>query len=280
MQTDKNKNNKSTEKNTANLAKSSTKKSSTSSKKTYPNITLDNIKNHARFKVLIESANNNLKVMGYTEHGLRHVGYVSKTTSNILRELGYDKRIIELGAIAGWIHDIGNAVNRKNHGLTGATMAFTLLTKMHMAPEEISMIIGAIGNHEEETGLPINEVSAALIIADKSDAHRSRVRRESFDINDIHDRVNISIKKNFITVDTKKKVIRLIIYMDDRSATMEYLQIYLSRIAMSEKAANYLDCNFELVINDVVINRKMPLRVTDEVKLSEGEKEVSEEGIN
>ncbi len=238
-------------------------------------ITLEDVKSNEEFKTLIETANNNLEVMGYTEHGLRHVGYVSKTTANILRELGYDARTVELGAIAGWIHDIGNAVNRKNHGHTGAIMAFDVLSRMEMDITEIAPIIGAIGNHEEETGLPVNAISAALIIADKSDAHRSRVRKKNFDIGDIHDRVNLAIKKNYIAIDTDKKKIRLVIFMGHTSATMEYLQIYLTRVVLCEKAASFLGCTFELVINNAIINRQKS--ITPKVKLSGNEKEVSED---
>ena len=238
-------------------------------------VTLEDVKNNEEFKTLIAEANNNLEVMGYTEHGLRHVGYVSKTTANILRELGYDKRTVELGAIAGWIHDIGNVINRKNHGHLGALLAFDILSRMKMDAMDIATIIGAIGNHEEETGLPVSAVSAALIIADKSDAHRSRVRKKNFDISDIHDRVNLAIKKNYIAIDTEKKKIRLVIFMGATSATMEYLQIYLSRVVLCEKAASFLGCTFELVINNSVINRQKP--ISTKVRLNENEKEVSED---
>ncbi len=240
-------------------------------------ITLDKIKNDRDFRVLIDSANNNLEKMGYTEHGLRHVGYVSRTTANILRELGYDERTVELGAITGWIHDIGNAINRKHHGLSGSTLAFQLLNRMHMDMREIALIIGAIGNHEEETGIPVSEISAALIIADKSDAHRSRVRKNSFDYTDIHDRVNMSIKKNSLVIDKEKHVIRLVISMDETSALMEYLQIYLSRMILSEKAAAYLGCSFELVINGALINRQDG--TAKKITLKSGEREVSEEEL-
>lgn len=238
-------------------------------------ITLDMVKSNGEFRRLIEAANDNLEHMGYTEHGLRHVGYVSKTTGNILRELGYDERTVELGTIAGWIHDIGNAINRKHHGLTGATIAFTILSRMHMDSGEIAQIIGAIGNHEEETGLPVGSISAALIIADKSDAHRSRVRKKTFDSSDIHDRVNMAIKKNYLSIDTEKKVIRLVIFMDTTSATMEYLQIYLTRVVLCEKAAGFLGCTFELMINGAIINRQKKMET--KIQLSAGEKEVSEE---
>lgn len=238
-------------------------------------ITLEKIKADENIRALIDGANNNLKEMGYTEHGLRHVGYVSRTTANILRELGYDDRTVELGAITGWMHDIGNAVNRKNHGLSGAALAFQLLDNMGMDMREISTVIGAIGNHEEETGVPVSAVGAALIIADKSDAHRSRVRKDSYDSTDIHDRVNMSIKKNSLIVDKQKHVIRLVISMDQTSALMEYLQIYLSRIVLSEKAAAFLGCSFELVINGATINRKAG--AIKKLTLKSSEREVSED---
>ena len=198
-------------------------------------ITLNDVKENDEFKQLINASNNSLKVLGYTEHGLRHVGYVSKTTANILSTLGFPQRTVELGAIAGWIHDIGNAINRKHHGLTGSLLAYDILVRMGMDAGEVALIISAIGNHEEETGTPVNEVAAALILADKSDAHRSRVRRETADRKDIHDRAIYPSKKNYLAIDKNKKTIRLVIQMDNTSATMEYLQIYLSRMVLSEK---------------------------------------------
>ncbi|WP_251181928.1 phosphohydrolase [Anaerocaecibacter muris] len=239
-------------------------------------ITLNDVKENDEFKQLINASNNSLKVLGYTEHGLRHVGYVSKTTANILSTLGFPQRTVELGAIAGWIHDIGNAINRKHHGLTGSLLAYDILVRMGMDAGEVALIISAIGNHEEETGTPVNEVAAALILADKSDAHRSRVRRETADRKDIHDRVNLSIKKNYLAIDKNKKTIRLVIQMDNTSATMEYLQIYLSRMVLSEKAAAFLGYWFELVINGNVINRRKPVASTN-VHPKAGETEVSEE---
>lgn len=237
-------------------------------------ITLEQVKNDKDIRALIDSANSNLEKMGYTEHGLRHVGYVSKTTANILSTLGYDERTVELGAITGWIHDIGNAINRKHHGLTGATLAFEIL-RGRMDMDELAMIMGAIGNHEEETGIPVSALSAALIIADKSDAHRSRVRKSSYSSSDIHDRVNMSIKKNSLLVDKDERLIRLVITMDETSALMEYLQIYLTRMILSEKAADFLDCHFELVINGAVINRHTG--VIKKVRIKSGEREVSED---
>lgn len=239
-------------------------------------ITLEKIKNDKNIRALIDTANRNLEQMGYTEHGLRHVGYVSKTTSNILATLGYDARMVELGAITGWIHDIGNAVNRQNHGITGSILAFDLLNKMGMDMQEIGLVVGAIGNHEEQNGTPISPLSAALIIADKSDAHRSRVRRKNFNLSDIHDRVNMSISKNYLAIDSEKKIIRLVLFMDNKvSSFMEYLEIYLSRMVLSEKAATYLGYNFELVINNTIINNRKNVMLTPYEKGNE--KEVSED---
>lgn len=228
-------------------------------------VTLAEIKANAEIKAFIETANHNLEVMGYTEHGIRHVSFVSRATSEILSELGYDDRTVELGAIAGWIHDIGNAVNRRSHGISGAVMSHEILSDMGMDPVELGTVIAAIGNHEEEIGKPVNPVCAALIIADKSDAHRSRVRRDKYNLSDIHDRVNLSIKKNFITVDKDTRTISLFIYMNEISSPFEYMQIYMSRIILCENAASALGCSFELVINGTAVNRRQDLATSEAV---------------
>lgn len=238
-------------------------------------ITFEQVKSNDDIKNLIDAANNNLKVMGYTEHGIRHVTCVSKTTANILHALGYDERTVELGLIAGWIHDIGNAINRCHHGITGASMAYQVLSRMGMPSSEVAVIIGAIGNHEESVGVPVNPVSAALIIADKSDAHRSRVRRDNYDLSDIHDRVNLSIVKNFVTVDDERRMIRLFIFMNSISSPMEYMSIYLERMKLCERAAEYLNCKFELMINGNCMNRRQD-NVNDAV-LPASEHQVTEE---
>jgi len=238
-------------------------------------VVLTDVKNRSEFVQLIKTANNYLEIRGYTEHGYRHVGYVSNTTSNILAKLQYDTRTVELGAIAGWIHDIGNSINRFNHGISGANLAFPILLKMGMPPSEIGTILTAIGNHEAETGIPANPVGAALILADKSDAHRTRVHKNRYDPDDIHDRVNYSIKKNYLLVDNEKKVVRLVIFMDRTSSTMEYFRIYLSRMLLSEKAAAFLGCKFELVINGAVINNHKA--APQKLLLSKTETNVSED---
>ncbi|MCL2822283.1 MAG: HD domain-containing protein [Firmicutes bacterium] len=242
----------------------------------YNHITFEDIKSNEEINEYIEASNNVLGVKGFTEHGLRHVTYTAKTAKNILLELGFDFRLAELAAIAGWTHDIGNAVNRRHHGLVAADMLFTLLNKMGMPPNEISYIIGAVGNHEEEIGTPISPVAAALIVADKSDSHHSRVRAKEnrVDPDDIHDRVNLAIKRNRLTVCKEKKRIRQMISMDKQSSVLEYLQIYMSRVLITEKAAQFLGCSFELMINGMIINQK---KKAIECDLETDEKVVSEE---
>lgn len=240
----------------------------------YKEITVVDVRENDEFKALVEQQSAYLEGMGYTEHGLRHVGYVSKTTANILKETGFDKRTVELGEIAGWIHDVGNAVNRKYHGITGGVLVYNVLVRMRMNPTEAALIANAVGNHEEEIGVATGPLAAALQLADKSDSHRSRINKANYDEHDIHDRVNMSIKKNYLVVDKEKTVIRLVILMNATSAPMEYLQIYLSRMVMCEKAATFLGYTFELVINGVLINHHKRVGGT-QIKLRSSEKELS-----
>ena len=218
-------------------------------------IYFEDVKNNPEIKVLIDSSSKCLDAMNYTEHGLRHAAYVSRVTYEILKKLGYDERVQELGRIAGYVHDVGNMINRLHHGKTSALLVYPILKDMGMDIKDVCEICSAIGNHEEEIGFIVNIIGAALVIADKSDAHRTRVRSDSFDEEDIHDRVNFSILKNIVVVDGEHKVIKIKFYMDKSSSVMEYFQIYLYRILMSERAANYLGCSFHIYINDVLINR-------------------------
>lgn len=217
-------------------------------------ITLKDIKENDKFRTLIKWAAKCMEAIGYTEHGIRHCSYVSATSRNILEKLQHPERVRELAAIAGYIHDIGNSVNRKNHGLSGACLAFQVLTEMGMDTDEICMITSAIGNHEEETGAVVNEVAAAIIIADKSDAHRTRVGRGKYNPEDIHDRVNYAIRQSKLVVDAASRVIQFSIEMDSTSSIMEFMQIYMSRMMMCENAAKYLGCEFQLVANGQPIN--------------------------
>ena len=218
-------------------------------------VTLEQVRNNPDIACLIDSANRTLAAIGYTEHGRRHMGYVSHTASAILSQLHYDERIVELAAIAGWIHDVGNCVNRHNHGLTGALLVFPILRDMGMPMEEVTAIISAIGNHEEQSGKVVSEISAALVLADKSDAHRTRVRHGgAYNINDIHDRVNYAIQRNDLTVDATQRTIIFSLEMEETSSVMDFLQIYLSRMLMSEQAAHFLHCRYNLIINGQTVN--------------------------
>lgn len=218
-------------------------------------ITLKDIKQNEAIRALVHAGNRYLAALGFTDHGPRHLGYVSHTASHILRELGYTEREIELAAIAGWVHDVGNSVNRHEHGQSGAIMLFPILREVGMPVEDVVEIITAVGNHEEQSGFISSPVSAALAIADKSDAHKSRVRQGQFDPTDPHDRVNAAIQENAVIVDRERGVIRQELRMDDTSSVLEFLSIYMSRITMCEKAAEFLSQRFELMINDRIINK-------------------------
>lgn len=212
-------------------------------------ITPQEIKESPVFRTLIQRANEYLTARGYTEHGTRHVTYVSQTTMYILQALGYDRRIVELGEIAGYLHDIGNMHNRKYHGPTGANIVYTELRRLNMPLDEVCEITTAIANHEEEIGQAVSPISAALIIADKSDAHRTRANRITLSP-DIHDRVNLAIEDSELSVDSKTRTITLDIAFDTTICQiMDYFEIYLHRMEMCKQAATLLGCRFRLVIN-------------------------------
>ena len=230
-------------------------------------VTYEDVRNNKEIQLMIGGANHVLSAMKYTEHGFRHVAYDSRTAYMILDKLGYDEKTKELAKIAGYVHDVGNMINRKDHGVTGAILIYPILKDMGMPLEDVCKICTAVGNHEEEIGNVVNEIAAALVIADKSDAHRTRVKRINERNDDIHDIVNYSIKKNIVLVDGEKRIISVKFYMDNSSSVMDYLKIFLPRIVMSEKAARFLGCEFRLYINNVIINtvKRMSRRQIDEV---------------
>ena len=211
----------------------------------------EKIKKDEAINTYIKSADDSLAALGYTEHGHAHVGKVSDTAAAILGELGYDEHTVELARIAGYLHDIGNLVNRVDHSQSGALMAFRILDKMKFPPEDIARIATAIGNHDEGTGIPVSPVAAALILADKSDVRRSRVRNPDTLAFDIHDRVNYSVESAKIEVRRDSREIELNITIDTKiSPVMAYFEIFLERMIMCRKAAEALDLAFKLVIND------------------------------
>lgn len=213
-------------------------------------ITLAEIRSNPLVDAYIARADEYLEVVGYTEHGRRHCGMVAQNAKKILLELGHSERQAELSAIAGYLHDIGNVFNRVNHPFTGAMLAHTLLLQMGMDPMEITQIVAAIGSHDEVSCEPINAVASGLIIADKSDVHRSRVRNPAMIKFDIHDRVNYAVDKSNLIVDKTKRVIRLELSLDTKiSPVAEYFEIFLSRMLYCRKAAAFLDCQFNLVAN-------------------------------
>lgn len=214
-------------------------------------VTLEMVKGDREVQVYLNKAHEHLGAIGYTEHGLRHAELVSRITHNILTHLEYPEREAELAAIAGFLHDIGNVVSRHNHGQTGAMIALQVLRRLGMPPEESAEILAAIGNHEEEYGQPVNVLSAALILADKSDVHRSRVRNEDLATFDIHDRVNYAAERSFVRVNGAQKTVTLELTIDTKiSPVMDYFEIFLTRMVMCRRAATFLGCNFEISINE------------------------------
>ncbi len=213
-------------------------------------VTLTDVKSNPVLDSFIRKGNEYLGVMGFTEHGYRHVNLVSSIAKNILLKLGYSRREAELAAIAGYLHDIGNVVSRNDHGISGATLCYPILLQLGMEPGDVATVISAVANHEEDYGQPVNTVAAALILADKSDVHRSRVRNQDFATFDIHDRVNYAVEHSFVRVDEKKHTITMELNINTEICpVMEYFEIFLTRMMLCRRAAVFLNCSFELVVN-------------------------------
>lgn len=213
-------------------------------------MTYEQVKRDPAVRVYIAQADAAMKALGFTEHSFAHVTKVAQTAGDILKTLNYPQRTVELARIAGYLHDIGNIVNRVDHSQSGAVMAFRILDRMEFPPEEIAVIVSAIGNHDEGSGVPVNAVAAALIIADKSDVRRSRVRDKNTVSTDIHDRVNYSATDAFVEIDGPASVLKLNLTVDTQvSSVMEYFEIFMKRVLMCRKAAEKLGLTFELHIN-------------------------------
>lgn len=213
-------------------------------------ITYKQIKDDPIIRTYIKRADESLLALGFTEHSFAHTGRVSEDAAYILSTLGYAPHDIELVKIAGYLHDIGNLVNRSDHSQSGALMAFRILDKMGMEPEDIALIVTAIGNHDEGTGVPVNAVAAALIIADKADVRRSRVRNRDAATFDIHDRVNFSVTKSELLIDGAKTTLSLNLTIDTHYCSiMDYFEIFLTRMKLCRRAADRLGLNFTLYIN-------------------------------
>ena len=213
-------------------------------------ITLEDVKKNEEVEAFVRASQKQLEALGYTEHSYRHIGIVSKRTEEILRKLGYDERTIELGKIAGYLHDIGNCVNRVDHAHTGAILTYNILKEMGMPAEERTEIMMAIGNHDENTGTAVSNISAALILADKSDVHRDRVVNTNMSTFDIHDRVNYAVTDANLEVNEKTRTVTLNLTIDTQICpVLDYFQIFMDRTMMSKYAAKFLHIWFELVIN-------------------------------
>ena len=219
-------------------------------------ITITDIKNDEEVKVIMSIAESQIEALGFTEHSVRHSSIVSKWAGEILAAIGAEPRRVELAQIAGYLHDIGNSVNREDHAQSGALLAYNILTRIGLPFKEAAEIMMAIGNHDESQGLPVSDLTAALILADKADVHKSRVRtnitRMSTGNLNIHDRVNLAAEKSFISVDESSGEIVLNITINtELCPVMDYFEIYFKRMQLCRRAADFLDRKFVLIINNV-----------------------------
>lgn len=214
-------------------------------------ITLKDVRENPEVDALIRGAQKQVNALGYTEHGYRHISIVSKRAGDILEKLGYPERTVELARIAGYLHDIGNCVNRVDHAHSGAMLAYNILKDMGMSVDERTEIMMAIGNHDENTGSAISDICAAVILADKSDVHRDRVMNRDITTFDIHDRVNYAVNNANLSIDEKERKITLDLTIDTKiSPMLKYFEIFLERTIMSRDAAKFLNVWYELIIND------------------------------
>ena len=215
-------------------------------------ITLKDIKENQELDALIRGSQKQLNAIGYTEHGHRHISIVSKRAGDILETLDFSERTVELARIAGYLHDIGNGINRVDHAHTGAILAYQILKDMGMDLKDRTEIMSAIGNHDEQTGTAVSDISAALILADKSDVHRDRVVNKNIATFDIHDRVNYAVTNADLIINNKEKKVTLDLTIENHICpVLDYFEIFMARTMMSKYAAKYLRIWFELVINDI-----------------------------
>ena len=213
-------------------------------------LTYEEITKSKAIKTYIIRADESLGALGFTEHSFAHVMHVAETAGYILENMGYDARTIELAKIAGYLHDIGNLINRRDHSQSGALMAWSILNDMGCDPAEVATIVTAIGNHDEGTGVPVNAVAAAMILADKADVRRSRVRNRDISKFDIHDRVNYSVEKSYLRINGEKTTVTLELTVDTQfGSVMDYFEIFMERMILCRKAAEKLGLKFKLEIN-------------------------------
>ena len=217
-------------------------------------ITYQDIQNSAEIRTYITQADMSLLALGFTEHSFAHVSKCADVAAHILSSLGYPDRDVELAKIAAFMHDIGNVINRVDHAQSGAVMAFRILDKMGMEPAEVAAVVTAIGNHDEHTAFPVNAIAAALILADKTDVRRSRVRNKDSATFDIHDRVNYAVEQSSVLLDTEERTITLSLSIDTQvCAVMDYFEIFLQRMILCRKAAEHLNLRFHLEVNGQIL---------------------------
>lgn len=215
-------------------------------------VTLEDVKADARLSALLKHADEFMEAIGYTEHGFRHANLTASIALNVLKRLGLTDREAELAGIAGYLHDVGNVIGRDFHGIASASLVKTELDRLGMEINELAMVLNAIGNHEEEYGSDTSPIGAAVVLADKSDVHRTRVRNPDPMAFDIHDRVNYAAERSFLRVEPDQRVIQLEIDIDTSiSQVMEYFEIFLTRMVRCRRAAQFLGCTFSLIINKI-----------------------------
>lgn len=213
-------------------------------------VTYETVKASSEIRTYITQADASLLARGFTEHSFAHVTRCAMTAARLLEQLHYSPREVELAKIAGFMHDIGNVVNRIDHAQSGAVMAFRILDKMGMEPEDVAVVVTAIGNHDEHTAYPVNGVAAALILADKTDVRRSRVRNKDTISFDIHDRVNYAVEQSDVTLDPEQHTLTLTLSINTEvCAVMDYFEIFLDRMLLCRKAAEFFNLRFKLEIN-------------------------------
>lgn len=215
---------------------------------------LERLQDHEQTTTFIAAADEFLGAQGFTEHGLRHANLVGHIAFNVLTHLGYDPHFCELGSVAGYLHDVGNVVSRENHGQTSAMLALDALRDLEVPPQDIAQVMSAVGNHEESYGVAVSPVAAAVILADKSDVHRSRVRKDASIEMDIHDRVNYAVEASFLRVDLEESTLTLELTIDTSiSHVLEYFEIFMERMIMCRRAARTLHCDFKITVNDIPV---------------------------
>ena len=217
-------------------------------------VTFQDVKNSPEIRTYITQADASLLAIGYTEHSFAHVGKCAEVAAHILTQLGYSQREVELARIAAFMHDIGNVVNRSDHAISGATMAFRILDKMGMEPADVAAVITAIGHHDDSTAFPVNAIAAALILADNTDVRRSRVRNADVTNFDIHDRVNYAVERSEVSLDRDSKTFTLSLSINTEvCAVMDYFEIFLQRMLLCRKAAGFFGLTFKLDINGLTL---------------------------